>query len=167
MFNTARKHSRLGQWDGRSRSSRSEEPLLTRMRRGPALLRLLTIMLTVLAVTALALWWGPPLPYRIGQICASDVRVRAYFEVVNEALTEQAREDAVKSLSPAQAADPGVREEARQTVAPVVDRYPVGTLLVPRGQPITEAQRALLRQEFRAYLRSLTPADNVRRTAAL
>jgi putative nucleotidyltransferase with HDIG domain len=127
----------------------------------------MTILLTVLGVTALALWWGPPLPYRIGQICASDVRVRTYFEVVNEALTEQAREDAVKSLSPARAADPGVREEVRRNVAPVVDRYPVGTLLVPRGQPITESQRALLRQEFRAYLRSLTPADNLRRAAAL
>jgi putative nucleotidyltransferase with HDIG domain len=118
-------------------------------------------------VTVMALWWGPPLPYRIGQICASDIRVRAYFEVVNDALTEEARDDAVKNLPSAMAVDPKARAEARGDVSAVVEKYPVGTLLVPRGQPITEAQRALLRQEYRAYLASRTSADNFRRGTAM
>jgi putative nucleotidyltransferase with HDIG domain len=100
-------------------------------------------------------------------MCASELRVRAYFEVVNDALTEQAREDAVKNLPAAAAADPAYRERVRSAVPAVVERYPVGTLLVPRGQPITESQRALLKQELRAYVQSMTPADYVRRGAAL
>jgi putative nucleotidyltransferase with HDIG domain len=167
MFGMPRKQSRLGQWDGRTRSSRNDRSVLARIRRAPVLLRLIIILETVAAITVLSLWLGPPLAYRVGQICSSDLRVRAYFEVVNDALTEQAREDAIKAMPAAAAADPQAREHLRFAVPPVVEKYPLGTLIVPRGQPITEAQRALLAQEFRAYLHSLTPGDQARRALAL
>src|SRR5207245_1062973 len=41
------------------------------------------------------------------------------------------------------------------------------TVLVRAGKPITEAQLNLLKEDHRAYLRSLTPADHARRGTAL
>jgi putative nucleotidyltransferase with HDIG domain len=167
MFNAVRKRSRLSQWDGRRRSSRSDEPALRNILQIPILLRLAVVLAGVVLITLLALWWGPPPPYHTGQICSSDLRVRAYFEVVNDALTEQAREEAIKRLPGSTSADPDAREQVRSSVPDVVDKYPVGTLLVPRGQPITEGQRALLREEYRAFIQSLTSSDHIRRCAAL
>src|SRR5262249_44347585 len=147
MFGMARKRSRLGQWDGRTRSSRSDT-VLSRISRLPVFLGLVIIFETVSAITLCSLWLGPPLQFRMWHICWSHLRARAYFEIVNDALTELAREDAVKNLPAATATDPGLLEKIRRSVPAVVERYPLGTLLVPRGQPVTESQRALLAQEF-------------------
>src|SRR6266446_5835835 len=96
MFNTLKKQSaRLGQWNGRRWSSRGGQPVLPRLVRGPVLLRLITVLATMIVVTVLAYWWGPPLPYRQGEVYPTDLRVRAYFEVVNQPQTERARDDAV------------------------------------------------------------------------
>jgi putative nucleotidyltransferase with HDIG domain len=167
MFNPFKKRSRLGQWNGRRRSSRGEEPVLPRLWRFPVLVRLGTVLATMLVVTFLAYWWGPPVPYRIGEVYPTDLRVRAYFEVVNQPLTERAREEAMRRLPPAREADPAAREDARLSVPPVIDRYPAGVPLVHRGEPITLAQITLLQEEHRAFLHSLTPTDHARRGLAL
>jgi putative nucleotidyltransferase with HDIG domain len=167
MFGTSKKLSRLGQWNGRRRSSRSEEPVLPRLWQPQVLLRLAAVLATMILATLLAYGWGEPLPYRVGEVYPTDLRVRAAFEIVNIAQTEQAREEAVTRLPADRITDSQAREEARQKVPPVVEKYPAGALLVPRGQPVTAAQQSLLREEHRAYLRSLRPRDHARRGGAL
>ena len=92
MFNLARKQSRLSQWNGRRRSSRGDELLVSPLWNPPALLRVATVLTTMLAATFLAYRWGPPMPYRMGEVYPNDLRVRAYFEVINQPETELARE---------------------------------------------------------------------------
>src|SRR5437870_13841710 len=102
MFSPFKKHSRLGQWDGRRRSSRSDEPVLPLLWQKPVLCRLALVLVTTLAVTLLIYAWGPPLPYRVGETYPSDLRVRVYFEIVNQPQTEEAREEAIERLPPAE-----------------------------------------------------------------
>src|SRR5437660_9549614 len=167
MFGALRKNSRLGQWNGRRRSWRGDEPFVLKLFHRPVLLRLTPVLLTALAITYLAYRGGPPLPYRVGAIYPRDLRVRVYFELINQTQTERARDEAVQRLPERQSDDPAAREEARRAVAPVVEKYPQGMLLVPRGQPITESQFAVLEEEHKAYQRSLTPRDQAHRGAAL
>jgi putative nucleotidyltransferase with HDIG domain len=162
MFNSLKKQPRLGQWDGRRRSSRSEEPLLPLMWRRAVLFRLATVLVTTILATLLVFHWGPPLPYRVGQVYPWDLRVRVDFELVNQTQTERAREKAAAAFP-----DPVQRENARRAVPPIVDKYPRGMLIVPSGRPITEQQINLLEEEFRAYRHSLDRADHVRRGIAL
>jgi putative nucleotidyltransferase with HDIG domain len=162
MFNSFKKQSRLGQWDGRRRSSRCDEPMLPRLWRRPVLVRLAPVLLAVALVTLLAYSGGPVIPYRVGQVYPCDLRVRADFELVNETQTQKAKDEAVKPFQ-----DPILREQARRSILPVVEKYPRDLLLVPRGQPITLRHVTLLREEHRAYLRSLSHRDHLRRGIAL
>jgi putative nucleotidyltransferase with HDIG domain len=130
-------------------------------------MRLAIVSATVLAVILLACWWGPPVPYKVGQVFPTDLRVRAHFAIVNEALTEQLREEAVQRLPELKNDDPVARQEACLNVQPIVERYPEGMLLVPRGQPITEAQWSLLVEEHRAFVHNWKTRDHVRRGLAL
>ena len=61
MFPANKKSARLGQWDGRTRSSRSEGPLWPRLWQRPVLLRLSVVLSTALLATLLAVRWGPGL----------------------------------------------------------------------------------------------------------
>lgn len=167
MFSPIPKPSRLGQWNGRRRSSRSDEPVLPKLWQRPVLARLGVVLATVIVVSLMIYLWGPTPPYRAGEICASDLRVRASFEVVNQSQTAQAREAAVGKLSPEEADDPAAREAARRSVPPIVERYPAGVPIVLRGQPITERQLDLLEDEHQAYLDSLTFRDHARRGFSL
>jgi putative nucleotidyltransferase with HDIG domain len=167
MFSSLRKSTRLGQWNGRRRSSRNEEPVLSRLWEAPVLLRLATVLATMAVVTFLAFRSGPPLPYRVGEIYAMDLRVRAPFEVINQPQTDLARVAVAKRMPTEQLNDPAARERIIRAVPPVVDKYPVGKTLVRHGEPITEAQLALLKEEHWAYRHSLTPADQARRGTAL
>jgi putative nucleotidyltransferase with HDIG domain len=167
MFSFFKKQSRLSQWNGRRRSSRSDAPELPRLWQFPVLLRLATVLATMSAVTFLACWWGPPLPYKVGQVFPTDLRVRAHFAIVNQAQTEQLRKEAVERLPAARRDDSIACQEARLSVQPIVEKYPEGMLLVPRGQPITEEQWTLLREEHRAFLHSWRTRDHVRRGLAL
>jgi membrane-associated HD superfamily phosphohydrolase len=167
MFGAFRKKSRLSQWNGRRRSSRGGEPFFLKLFHRPVLLRLMPVLLTALAITYLAYRGGPPLPYRMGAIYPRDLRVRVYFDLVNQPQTERARDEAVQRLPAPQSEDPVAREEARRVVPPVVEKYPQGMLLVPRGQPISERQFAVLEEEHKAYQRSLTSRDHAHRGAAL
>src|SRR5262245_34639371 len=83
MFGSLKKLPRLLQWDGRTRSSRHEEPLLRRLADRQILLRLALVWLTTLAVTAFAIWWGVPMRHRVGEISPHDLRARVEFTVVN------------------------------------------------------------------------------------
>src|SRR5215471_5345269 len=92
MFSPSKKPPRLGQWDGRRHSSRADEPVLSRLWHRPLVLRLAVVWLTTVAVTALVYAGGPPLPYRLGEICPHDLRVRVGFQVINYvALANQAQ----------------------------------------------------------------------------
>jgi putative nucleotidyltransferase with HDIG domain len=162
MFNSFKKPSRLGQWNGRRRSSRGDEPMLPRIWSRPVLLRLATVLVTAVLVTFLAYSWGPPSAYRVGEVYPHDLRVRVDFELINQTQTERARDEALEAYK-----DPVMRERVRQAIKPVIEKYPRDMLLVPRGQPITERQLGLLQEEHRAYLRSLNRPDHTRRGIAL
>ena len=78
-----------------------------------------------------------------------------------------ARDEAVAACR-RQRDDPSSARRPRTPMPPVVEKYPRGMLLVPRGQPITERQLDLL--EGRAstpICDSLTPRDHWRRGIAL
>jgi putative nucleotidyltransferase with HDIG domain len=96
------------------------------------------------AVTALA---APPIPFRGGEVSARDIRARVAFTVINEAQTEQRREEWL---------DGG---KVRAAVPPVVDKYPAGTPLVKRGQPISVSQIGLLLDEDRAFRKTRSALD--------
>ncbi|HZU34448.1 MAG TPA: HDIG domain-containing protein [Gemmataceae bacterium] len=167
MFGPGKKHSRIGQWNGRKRSSRSDELVLPRLLHASVLLRLAPVLVTALAVTYMAYLSGPPLLSRVGEIPSRDLRVRVYFELINEQQTEDQRDAAVEQLPAAQRDDPVARAAARNAVPPVFEKFPPATVLVPRGNPITERQHTLLEEEHRAFMRSLKRGDHVRRLTAM
>jgi putative nucleotidyltransferase with HDIG domain len=149
MFGPFKKSTRIGQWDGRRRSSRSDEPVWPRLLHRHVLWRLAAVFITALSATLLAFLWGTSASYRVGESAQHDLRARVYFEV--ERLPGQTQSD-----------NPDVPPGA-----PLLEKFPPGTLLVQRGVPITEPQFALLREETRAYMRSRSPADHLRRGTAL
>jgi putative nucleotidyltransferase with HDIG domain len=167
MFGVIKKSARLGQWNGRTRSSRESNGVLHRLGRREVLIRLAPVLLTALTVTSMVYSWGPHLPYRVGEVLPNDIRVRVYFEVVDQPQTEWKREEAVEHFLAVEGGDPAARELVRHTVPPVVEKYPPGMPLVQRGVPITEHQLAVLEEEHRAYQRSLRGGDHARRGAAL
>src|SRR5580700_154372 len=119
MFGPFKKPSRLNQWDGRRRSSRSDEPVLARLRQPSAWHRLGMVLLTALFATLLAFYFGPVQAYRMGEISQHDLLARVYFEVVNQAQTESARDQAVADLPPEAANDPQAYEQAREATPAV------------------------------------------------
>lgn len=159
--------SRLLQWNGRRRSSRSGEPILARLFRRAVLLRLTAVQLTALFMTLLASCWGVDASYRVGQSCPYDLRARVYFEVADAIQTDIRRERAVETLSPASRGDPDLCRKARDAVQPTVDRFPPGTLLVQSGTPIDERHQLLLRAESAAYLVGQSRTDLFRRGVSL
>src|SRR5262245_841174 len=167
MFASPRKPSRIGQWDGRRRSSRSDEPVLPRLWEKPVQQRLAVVLLTAVAMTVVAYLWGKTQHYRTDQTLPHDIRARVYFEILDPIETTRRRDEAVERLPPDDRKDVLKCEQARHSVAPFVDRYPPGTLLVPRGQPITDQQMVLLKFEQRAFNASLKTADRLRRAGAL
>jgi cyclic-di-AMP phosphodiesterase PgpH len=159
--------SRLLQWNGRRRSSRSGEPILSQLFRKAVLLRLTVVQITALFMTLLASSWGVDASYRIGQTCPHDLRARVYFEVADDIQTNIRRARAIESLHPSQRADLERQREAHQAVQPSVDRFPPGTLLVQRGTPITNQQQQILRSESAAFLAGQSRTDLFRRGVAL
>jgi putative nucleotidyltransferase with HDIG domain len=167
MIGSSKKPPRLGQWDGRQYSSRHGAPVLARLAQPGVLLRLLPVLVTILLATLLTYASGPQLPYRYGEVCEREVRARLFFEVVDEAQTERKRDEAVERLTPEQRDDPDAREEARDAEPPVTRKYPAGTFLVRRGEPIRREQMTLLEEEQRAYRRSQDGFDHLARAFAL
>jgi cyclic-di-AMP phosphodiesterase PgpH len=132
--------------------------------RQAALLRLGTVLATTVAVTLLVVCWGAPFPYRLGEIYPYDLRVRVDFEVI----------DSVALVNPLPLPEPSARprtgilsEPTAFGDRPVVEKYPRGMVLVPRGAPILGRQLALLHREHEAYQQSLDHAAHVKRGVAL
>jgi hypothetical protein len=157
MFRALKKLPRLLQWNGRTRSSREEEPILRQLANRQILLRLALVWLTTLAVTAFAIWWGAPLHYRVGEIYPHDLRARVDFTVVNH----------VELVNQERQRTEAVHENAVYTDRPVFEKYPRGMLLAPSGQPIQERQLDLLKEEHQAYLDTLTSIDHWSRGVSL
>ena len=158
MFGSGRKPSRLGQWDGRRRSSRSD-PLLWPVAWGrPVLLRLALVLLAALGVFALVYANGPPLPYRVGETLPHDVRARVPFEIVNEVQTAH-RHDEVEPFPEFALAEP--------PLPPAIDRYHAGLVLLKRQQPVTDEKLSILQAEHAAYVENLNVGDHFRRGLAL
>src|ERR1019366_3407116 len=161
MFGPLKKIPRLLQWNGRTRSSRQEAPLLRQLADRQNLLRLAIVWLTTLAVTAFAIGWEVPLRYRVGEIYPHDLRARVDFTLINHVeLVNQERQRSEDNQDT-------VHEKAAYTVRPVFEKYPRGMLLVPRGDAIQERQLDLLKEEHQAYLDSLTQADHWSRGISL
>ncbi|MBI3823838.1 MAG: HDIG domain-containing protein [Planctomycetes bacterium] len=158
MFGPLKKLPRLLQWNGRTRSSRQEEPLLKQLAHRDTLLRLVAVWLTTLMATGFAIWWGVPMRYRAGEVYPHDLRARVDFTVINHVeLVNQER----------QRGDDAIHEKANHSDRPVFEKYPRGMLLAPRGQPIQERQLDLLREEHQAYCDSLTTNDHWSRAVSL
>lgn len=161
MFGSWRRSgSRLGPWNGRKRLTGDKNE--GRVAPSWSMVgRLFVVWLTMLATTWLAYAWGIPFSYRVGEIHPHDLRVRVDFEVVNH--VELVNQD----LPPGTTEDAVLRERAQFTERPVVERYPRGMVLVPRGAPIQDRQLELLREEHRAYQDSLDHGEHIKRAAAL
>jgi putative nucleotidyltransferase with HDIG domain len=151
MFGPIKKSSRLGQWDGRRRSSRSDVPVWSHLLCRTVLLRLGVVLLTAVAATYLAHHWGGPQSFRTGEVRGFDLRARVYFEMVDQDLTDRKRDELEEKLPVEIRRDREACEAARQSIDPVIRCYPPGTLLVERNQPITDSQVGLLRLEQKAY----------------
>jgi putative nucleotidyltransferase with HDIG domain len=141
--------------------------VLPRFWRRAVLLRLAVGLATTIAVTALVYSWGPPFPYRLGEVHPHDLRVRVDFNVVDSvALVNQAGAEKSAGKPPSRSSEP-LLEKAQYADRPVVEKYPRGMVLVPRGEPIMGRQLALLHREHEAYQESLGHGDHVKRGAAL
>lgn len=143
------------QWNDRRRFAEPHESVAL------PLMRLALALLTTLAVTALAVWSGPPMPYRLGEVYPYDLRVRADFQVVNHVeFVNQQERAALQNEGP-------VREQAVYSDRPVLEKYPRGMLLLPRDTPIMERQLGLLKREHRAFVGELTREAKWCRAGAL
>ena len=162
-----KKPSRLGQWDGPRHSSRNPASLLAGLRQRPTLLRVGLVFAATVVFTALAYCWGPPFPYRLGEVWAHDVRARVAFDFEDSDKTEIARKAWIKDSPQELREDPRIQELARRAVKPVIDNYPENTILLQRLQEIGDNQLDLLKAETRAYHHSLPPGRKFRRAAAL
>src|SRR5262245_40793231 len=157
-----KKVSRLGQWDGPRRSSRGHKSLLTGLVQRPALARIGVVLAATLAMTALAYYWGPPFPYRVGEVWAHDVRARVPFQVEDPAKTEDRQDEAIRQLPPDKRNDPRFCHQVRKAIPPVMESYERGTVIVQRGQRITESHRTMLEAEAHAYHRTLEFGEKAR-----
>ncbi|MFO0863983.1 MAG: HDIG domain-containing protein [Gemmataceae bacterium] len=147
------KDGRLGPWKDRLRKERQEDaPWRRLLADRDQLARLGLTALTVLGCALLAVWWGPPMTFRVGEVLPRDLRARVDFEVVNQ--LEQAKQNA--AVDPRLSTDP-----------PLVDRFQRRTVLVPRGEPIQDRQLSILQEEHTAYLKSLSISERTIRGAAM
>lgn len=164
---SSKKLLRIGQWNGRRRSSRCDDAVLPQVWQRSVLFRLGAVLLTALAAALLAYVWGPTQSFRVGQVSTHDLRARVYFEVVDHVETEHRRDEAIEAMPADERVCPERIDLVRRGVLPAVDRYPPGTLLVQRGQSISPQQYHLLRAETATFLAGQSRGDHVRRGVAL
>ncbi len=167
MRGSSKKSPRLGQWTGPVLPSHPGEPLLATLCQRDNLVRIGVVVFTTLVLTALAYAWGLPLPYRIGEKWYHDVRARVAFTIIDESRTDDARDDAERKLREQNCEDPAKIARARAAVPPIPDHYEVGRSIVRWGDVITPDQLRVLREEMKAYQRSLGLKDQFKRGLAL
>lgn len=150
MFGPFKKPSRLSQWNGRRRSSRSDDPALPNMFCRAVLLRLTVVLATVLGATFLAHNWGGLITYRVDEVRPYDLRARVAFDVENKEASALERDRVLQDLSADKQRDPKEVDRVRKETK-VVQKFRPGDLLVERDFPISESQYELLKAESRAY----------------
>jgi cyclic-di-AMP phosphodiesterase PgpH len=150
MFGPFKKPSRLSQWNGRRRSSRSDEPELPNMFCRVVLLRLAAVLATVLGATYLAHNWGGLITYRVDEVRPYELRARVAFDMEDAEATARECDKALQNLPPDKQRDPNECERVRKQTK-VVQTFDPGTLLVARDKPISEKQYELLKAENKAY----------------
>ena len=165
MFRASKQEFAAGPWDAGGVDRHGEGDRFHAPGTAASCFVLRLVLATAVAVTVGVYSWGPS-PYRVGEIYPSDLRVRVYFEVVDQPQTEWKREEAVERFL-TEGGDPTLREHVRHSIPAVVEKYPPGMPLVQRGTPISERQLSLLEEEHRAYLRTQGPRDHARRGVAL
>ncbi len=154
MFGPFKKPSRLSQWNGRRRSSLSDDPALPNLLCPTVMLRLMAVLTVVLGATCLAHNWGGLITYRVDEVRPYDVRARVAFKIKDEEATTRKRDETLKQLSADPQRDPVAWTNALKN-AEVYREFLPGTLLAERNVPISESQYELLRAEGRAYWLSL------------
>jgi hypothetical protein len=162
-----KKTLRLGHWTASPLTTQSQHSLRSLLCQPDVLTRLGVVLVATLLLSALAYGWGLPLPYRIGEVWAHDVEARVSFSLYDDTLTEHARDKAVQKLPPKLRDDPAARARAIASVEPVYKHYGAGTVIIQRGQQITEDQRNLMREETKAFQGSLQFAHKAKRFLAL
>jgi putative nucleotidyltransferase with HDIG domain len=161
------KSSRLGQWVAPRPGSGSQLVWLTDLCKRDTLARMSLVVATALTLALLSYFWGLPLPYRIGERWAHDVRARVEFTVIDDDATEVARSEAVKKLPPILRDDPDARRRARDMVPPIIERIRRGTIIISRNDTISESQRALMQEETRAFQKAMPSTKKLNRIVAL
>lgn len=162
-----KKTSRLGHWTGPAVVPQSKGTPWTNLFRRDVLARVGVVLATIVVLTTLAYGWGVPLPYRIGERWAHDVRARVTFHYVDESRTDDLRQEAVKNLDPKLRDDPVARERAREAVPVFIAQVNQNDVLISAGRPITADERSLMREETRAFQKSLKFQQKARRVIAL
>ncbi len=117
MFGNSKKRSRLVLWEGQRRAERQRSPAEEWERRRRMLYRLLAAGCILVAISLLVHagggGWGPPFPFREGEVRDRDIRSRLDFEVVEEAATGLRREEARAAVLPVLRLDPAPLDELR------------------------------------------------------
>lgn len=162
-----KKHSRLGHWTPSPLTTTTAASRWTFLRDAAVRTRLAVVLLATLVLTGLAYGWGLPLPYRIGEVWAHDVEARVPFQAVDQAATDKARNQWIRSLPPHERDDPSSWVRACAAIPPRFKEYPAGRVIIPRGQKISEEQRNLMRAETRAFQSSLQFRHKLQRVLAL
>jgi putative nucleotidyltransferase with HDIG domain len=165
MSGASKKPSRLSLWTGPQLPAQQSDPWYTRFVQRDVLVRVAIVFAAVLTLTTLAYCWGLPLPYRIGEVWAHDVHPRVAFAVIDKARTEDAQEAALERLTPEERDDPKVVAQIRAMT--VIKQFDVDDSIIKRGETITAEQRDLMREETKAYHRSLTFGHKAQRYLAL
>ncbi len=139
---------KLGQ-DGQTRSTSRDAPTTRPIRGHVSLTRLAIVTLTTLCVALLAIGWGMPMPYRLGETYPYDLRARVDFTIINHVELINQNRDRHRQEIENPKAKPTTQER------PVFEKYPRGMLLVPSSEAIHDRQLDLLREEHQSYLDSL------------
>jgi putative nucleotidyltransferase with HDIG domain len=167
MRGFSKKSPRLGQWTGPQSPSDGRVSWLTTLCQRDVLFKIGVVYITTLVLTGLAYSWGWPVPYRVGEKWAHDVHARVPFQIMDDAKTENAQQQAIEKLPEDQRTDPAARAKAIASVAPVMEPIPKGKTIIIAGEPITDAQRDQMREETKAYENSLTIGHKLQRSFAL
>ncbi len=131
--------------------------------RSPVPLRVAVVLVTTIGVAAIAALGTPPLPCRVGEVYPHDLCVRVDFQVINPVgLNNQSLRRERSTNGPA--AEKGTSSQGGEPPI-VVEKYTTDMVLVRRGDPISERELALLREEHEVYQRSRTRGDRIRYAA--
>ena len=144
MFTPHKKPSRVDQWNGPRRSSRSEEPLLTQLNRRGVLLRLGLRPGHGARRHAVGLLLGNA---SAASRRRNHRRTKCGPRLLRRDRSGQDRSDPQRGGRQDSSRTERTEErceEVREAVPPIVDHYAQGSLLVQQGQPITEKHRELL-----------------------